>query len=80
MPLQEYKDMFAFRLAEMLSVDLAVIEHHLNVDPMYMPMATRKGTGRPSNLSLLSRKCKDCWKQALFRNASILGGYQMWCS
>jgi len=40
--LQEYKDVFDCKPAEMLDINPAVIEHHQNVDLLCKPMAQKK--------------------------------------
>jgi len=40
--LQEYRDVSAFSPEEMPGIDLAVMEHKLNVDPTYKPVIQKK--------------------------------------
>ena len=40
--LQEYRDVLAFRSEEMPGITPTVIEHRLNVDPLYRPVVQKK--------------------------------------
>jgi len=65
--LQEYWDVFTFGPEEMPGIDLAVMKHRLNVDPLHKPVIQKKRHMGPEKVAATATEVQKLLKVLFVR-------------